>query len=110
MKENSFRIDDGEGDHHDILTLIELFTTSQNFPEKELKEVAAYLNCLHLLVDELYETLQNMTFGEVDLPHIPLLHSSSSRFKEVSYDLGKVFEYLNKRFNGFKINLITAAV
>lgn len=42
-----------------------------------------------------YETFQNLTIGEVDLAHFHLLHSSSLRFKEVSYDLGKIFEYLN---------------
>ncbi|MNN34970.1 hypothetical protein D3C81_1488030 [compost metagenome] len=47
------------------------------------------------MVDEIYEAFQNMTFGEVDLAHSHLLHSRSYRFKEVFYDLQKVFEYLN---------------
>jgi hypothetical protein len=94
LKENSIRIGDGEGYRYDIQTLIELFTAPQDFPEQEREEVAKYLKSLHLLVDELYVTFQSMTFGEVDLAHAHLLHSRSRRFKEVSYDLSKVFEYL----------------
>ncbi|RXT08920.1 hypothetical protein [Ammoniphilus sp. CFH 90114] len=95
LKENSIRIGDGEGYHHDIQTLIELFTAPQDFPEQGREKVAKYLDSLHLLVDELYEAFQSMTFSEDGLAHGHLLHSRSHRFKDVFYDLGKVFEYLN---------------
>ncbi len=98
LKENSIRIGDGEGYHHDIQTLIELYTAPQDFPEQERQEVAKYLKSLHQLVDELYEAFQSMTFGEEGLAHGHLLHSRSDRFKEVSYNLQKVFEYLNNPY------------
>ncbi len=98
LKENGIRIGDREGYHYDIQTLIELFMAPQDFLEQEWVEVAKYLKSLHLLIDELYEAFQSMTFGEVDLAHAHLLHSRSRRFKEVSYDLSKVFEYLNNSY------------
>jgi hypothetical protein len=98
FEENSIRIGDGEGYHYDIQTLIELFTAPQDFPDQEREGAAKYLESLHLLVDELYEAFQSMTFGEADLAHAHLLHSRSRRFKEVSYDLSKVFEYLNNPY------------
>ncbi|TVY01490.1 hypothetical protein [Paenibacillus cremeus] len=98
LKENSIRIGDGEGYHHDIQTLIELFTAPQDFPEQERQEVAKYLDSLHQLVYELYEAFQSMSFGEDGMEHGHLLHSRSPKFKGLHYDLEKVFEYLNNPY------------
>jgi hypothetical protein len=98
LKENSTRIRESDGYHHDIETLIELFTAPQDFPEQERQEVAKYLKTLHPLVDELYEAFQSMTFGEDGMAHEHLLHSRSHRFKGLHYDLEKVFEYLNNPY------------
>ncbi|OME34960.1 hypothetical protein BSK58_24960 [Paenibacillus odorifer] len=98
LKENSTRIREGDGYHYDIETLIELFTAPQDFPEQERQEVAQYLNSLHVLVDELYEALQSMTFGEDGMAHGHLLHSRSPKFHGLHYDLEKVFEYLNNPY------------
>jgi hypothetical protein len=98
LEENSIRIGNGEGYHHDIQTLIELFTAPQDFPDQEGNEVTKYLKSLKLLVDELYEAFQSMTYGEEDLAHAYLLYSRPRRFKAVSYDLSKVFEYLNNPY------------
>ncbi|MGM1023717.1 MAG: hypothetical protein ACQEXV_25060 [Bacillota bacterium] len=98
LKENSIRIREHDGYHHDIQTLIELFTAPQDFPEQERQEVAQYLNSLHVLVDELYEAFQSMTFGEDGMAHGHLLYSRSSKFKGLHYDLEKVFEYLNNPY------------
>ncbi|MHA6481657.1 hypothetical protein ACX1C1_07110 [Paenibacillus sp. strain BS8-2] len=98
LKENSIRIGDGEGYHHDIQTLIELFTAPQDFPEQERQEVAKYLKSLHVLVDGLFEAFQTMTFGEDGMAHGHLLHSRSPKFKGLHYDLEKVFEYLNNPY------------
>ncbi|MEC0244152.1 hypothetical protein P4H66_30525 [Paenibacillus dokdonensis] len=95
LQENSIRIGDGEGYHYEIQTLIGLFTAPQDFPEQDRQEVAKYLNTLHLLIDEIHEAFQSMSFGEEDLAHMHLLHARPRRFKEVSYDLQKVFEYLH---------------
>jgi hypothetical protein len=98
LKENSTRIREGDGFHYDIQTLIELFTAPQDFPEQERQEVAKYLNSLHVLVDELYEAFQSMTFGEDGMAHGHLLHSRSPKFHGLHYDLEKVFEYLNNPY------------
>jgi hypothetical protein len=98
LKENSIRIRERDGYHHDIQTLIELFTAPQDFPEQERQEVAQYLNSLHVLVDELYEAFQSMTFGEDGMAHGHLLHSRSPNFQGLHYDLEKVFEYLNNPY------------
>ncbi|GAA3403457.1 hypothetical protein [Paenibacillus hodogayensis] len=98
LKENSTRIREGDGYHYDIETLIELFTAPQDFPEQERQEVAQYLNSLHVLVDELFEAFQSMTFNEDGMAHGYLLHSRSSKFYGLHYDLEKVFEYLNNPY------------
>ncbi|GMK39064.1 hypothetical protein PCCS19_21180 [Paenibacillus sp. CCS19] len=98
LKENSTRIREGDGYHYDIQTLIELFTAPQDFPEQERQEVAQYLNALHVLVDELYEAFQSMSFGEDGMEHGHLLHSRSAKFNGLHYDLEKVFEYLNNPY------------
>jgi hypothetical protein len=98
LKENSTRIREGDGYHHDIQTLIELFTAPQSFPEQERQEVAQYLNSLHVLVAELYEAFQSMTFGEDGMAHGHLLHSRSPKFHGLHYDPEKVFEYLNNPY------------
>jgi hypothetical protein len=95
LKENSTRIREGDGYHHDIQTLIELFTAPQDFPEQERQEVAQYLKSLHVLIDGLYEAFQSMTFSEDGMAHGHLLHSRSPKFNGLHYDLEKVFEYLN---------------
>ncbi|WP_079913019.1 hypothetical protein [Paenibacillus sp. 32352] len=98
LKENSTRIREGDGFHYDIQTLIELFTAPQDFPEQERQEVAQYLNSLHVLVGELYEAFQSMSFGEDGMEHGHLLHSRSAKFNGLHYDLEKVFEYLNNPY------------
>ncbi|GIO38832.1 hypothetical protein J41TS12_36930 [Paenibacillus antibioticophila] len=98
LKENRIRIREHDGYHHDIQTLIELFTAPQDFPEQERQEVAQYLNSLHVLVDELYEAFQSMAFGEEGMAHGHLLHPRSRKFKGLHYDLEKVFEYLNNPY------------
>ncbi len=98
LKENGIRIREHDGYHHDIQTLIELFTAPQDFPEQERQEVAQYLNLLHVLVDELYEAFQSMKFGEDGMANGHLLHSRSSEFEGLHYDLEKVFEYLNNPY------------
>jgi hypothetical protein len=98
LKENSIRIRECDGYHHDIQTLIELFTAPQDFPEQERQEVAQYLKSLHVLVGELYEAFQSMTLGEDGMAHGHLLHSRSSKFNGLHYDLEKVFEYLNNPY------------
>ncbi|AUS26744.1 hypothetical protein [Paenibacillus polymyxa] len=89
LKENSTRICEGDGYHYDIQTLIELFTAPQDFPEQERQEVAQYLNAMHVLVDELFEALQSMTFGEDGLAHGHFLHSRFPKFNGLHYDLEK---------------------
>lgn len=98
LKENSTRIREGDGYHYDIETLIELFTAPQDFHEQERQEVALYLNSLYVLVDELYEAFQSMSFDEDGMAHGHLLHSRSPKFKGLHYDLEKVFEYLNNPY------------
>lgn len=105
LEENNARIGDKSGYQFEIETMIELFTASQDFPEQERQEVAKYLKSLHLLVDELRNALQGMTFTNEDddtdsqeLSHWHLLHARPRRFKEVSYDLSKVFEYLHNPY------------
>ncbi|MBE9913693.1 hypothetical protein G8C92_06565 [Paenibacillus donghaensis] len=83
LKENGIRIGDGEGYHYYIQTLIELFTAPQDYSDQVRDEVAKYLMSLHMLVDELYEAFQRMTYGEEDLTHSYLLHPRLSRFKEL---------------------------
>jgi hypothetical protein len=95
LKENSTRIREGDGYHHDIQTLIELFTAPQDFSEQERQEVAQYLKSLHVLIDELYEAFQSMTFSEDGMAQGHLLHSRSPKFNGLHYDLEKVFEHLN---------------
>ncbi|WP_238651793.1 hypothetical protein [Paenibacillus piscarius] len=105
LRENSTRVREGDGYHHDIQTLIKLFTAPQDFPEQERQEVAQYLNSLHVLVDELYEAFQSMTFGEDGMAHGYLLHSKSPKFNELHYDLEKMFEYLyNPYFRAERVN------
>ncbi|WNR46889.1 hypothetical protein [Paenibacillus roseipurpureus] len=106
LEENNARICDKSGYQFEIETMIKLFTAPQDFPEREREEVAKYLTSLKLLVNELYDALQGMKFGDEDddtdsednLSHYYLLHSRPSRFKTVSYDLSKVFEYLNNPY------------
>ncbi|MDR6717390.1 hypothetical protein [Paenibacillus sp. 2003] len=98
LKENSTRIREGDGYHYDIQTLIELFTAPQDFPEQERQKVAQYLKSLHVLVDELYEAFQSMTYSEDGMAHGHLLHSRSPKFNGLHYDLEKVFEYLNNPY------------
>ncbi|OMF15498.1 MULTISPECIES: hypothetical protein [Paenibacillus] len=98
IRENSIRIGEGEGYHYDIQTLIELFTAPQEFPERERQEADQYLNSLHLLVNELYDALQSMTFSENAVTQGHLIHSRSPKFKGLNYDLEKVFEYLNNPY------------
>lgn len=95
LEENNIRIHEGDGYHYQINTLIELFTAPQNFPEREREAVIKYLNSLKTLVEEIYESLQSMTYVDDDLIHAYLLSSRSYRFKDVFYDISKVFEYLN---------------
>lgn len=98
LNENSTRIREDDGFHYDIQTLIELFTAPQDFPEQERQEVDNYLNSLLILVDELYDALQSMTFGEDDLAHGHLLHTRSPKLNGLHYDLEKVYDYLNDPF------------
>jgi hypothetical protein len=93
MEENNVRIREGDGYHYQINTLIELFTAPQEFPEQEREVVIQYLNSLKTLVEEIYQALQSMRYEE--LAHGYLLNSRSYRFKDVFYDLSKVFEYIN---------------
>ncbi|RED76058.1 hypothetical protein [Cohnella phaseoli] len=108
LEENSARIGKETGYQYEIMRLIELFMAPQEFPAEEKDAVAKYLNLSKLLVDELFEALQNMTYAAEDensqdaddLSHWHLLHPGSNKFKNVFYDISKVFEYLhNPNYN-----------
>lgn len=107
LEENNTRIGNKAGYQFEIETMIELFTAPQDFPNPEREEVAKYLNSLQLLVVELHEALQGMKFGDDTdddyedddgLAHWFLLHPGSGGFKKVSYDISKIFEYLNNPY------------
>jgi hypothetical protein len=69
LEENTARIGGGVGYQFEIQTMIELFTAAQDFPDQEREEVDKYLSSLRLLVDELNEALQEMTFDYDGLAH-----------------------------------------
>lgn len=96
LEENGVRIREGDGYHYDIKTMIDLFTAPQEFTEQEQEAVASYLCLLSTLVEEIYQELQTMRYG--DLAHGYLLNSGSHRFKNIYYDLSKVFEYINNPY------------
>lgn len=95
LDENSVRIRKGDGYHYQITELIELFTAPQEFLDQN-KEAVQYLHSLETLVDEIYNKLQNMRCDE--LVHGHLLDSKFHKYRDLFYDLSKVFEYLNNPF------------
>ncbi|MNO53241.1 hypothetical protein D3C76_436800 [compost metagenome] len=93
LEENSTRISKGDGYHYQIKTLIELMTAPKDFPDHEQEAVNPYLRSLSTLVEEINHALQTMRHEELE--HGYLLNARSYRFKDVFYDLSKVFEYIN---------------
>lgn len=96
LEENNIRICEDYGYQYEIKTLIELFTAPQEFRKQERDIVASYMSSLNLLIEDIYESLQSMIFD--DLAHGYLINSRSHRYKELFYDISKVFEYLNNPY------------
>ncbi|MBW7474306.1 hypothetical protein K0T92_06085 [Paenibacillus oenotherae] len=114
LEENSTRIREGDGYHYEIKTLMDLLTAPKDFPDYEQDTVKPYLSSLSALVEEIFQSLQNMRYEE--LKHGYLLNSRSYRFENVFYDLSKVFEYINNPYYNASLvdhhlnRLITAGV
>jgi hypothetical protein len=97
LDENKRRFHDGY--EYEINTLVQLFSAPRNFPENEQEGYDQYLYSLQSLIVEIRHNLQEMKFE--DLKSGYLLHPKRVHFKEYSYHISKVFEYIhnNNRYS-----------
>jgi hypothetical protein len=90
--ENIERIAEGDGYEFEILTLLSLYNAPQNFHGEDSSLYNDFLASLGDLINDIFENLQTMKFE--NLSHAHLLHPKRKNYKEISYDITKIFEYI----------------
>lgn len=93
LEENKIRFCEGSGYHYEIESLIALYSAPRSFPNEEIAFYNHYLNSLLVVIEDIYQNLQSAKYDE--LPSAQLLRPHSHCFNDVSYDIGKLFEYIN---------------